>query len=79
MDDKRKKDLEEVMRTESRRGRRPIDLEARKQRAEKLKTMRTFLTIGNEEEFAKAMRDAGVADGSPEFLEALRTWRAYRP
>jgi len=79
MDDKRKKDLEEVMRTESRRGRRPIDLEARRQHAEKLKTMRIFLTIGSEEEFAKAMRDAGVPDGSQEFLEALRTWRAYRP
>jgi len=38
MDDKRKKDLEEVMRKEAHRGRRPIDFEERRKRAERLNT-----------------------------------------
>jgi hypothetical protein len=78
MDDKQKKDLEEVMRKETGRGRRPIDLEARRKRSEKLEVMRKLLAIATEEEFVKAMRGAGLRDGSPEFLEALRIWRGYR-
>jgi hypothetical protein len=78
MDDKRKKDLEDVMRTESRRGRRPVDLGARQKRNEKLQGMRTYLAIATEEEFVKAMRGVGLREGSPEFLEALRIWHEYR-
>jgi len=78
MDKKRKKDLEDVMRTESRRGRRPIDLETRQKESEKLEGMRTYLAIATEEEFVKAMRGVGLSEGSPEFLIALRIWREYR-
>ena len=85
MDDKRKKDLEkrakdleEVRKTESRRGRRPIDLEARRKLHEKEKSMRTYLALATEEEFVKAMHDVGLRDGSPELLDALRAWRSYR-
>jgi len=78
MDEKRKKDLEDVMRTESRRGRRPIDLETRRKGGEKLQGMRTYLAIATEEEFVKAMLGVGLSEGSPEFLVALRIWREYR-
>jgi hypothetical protein len=78
MDDKRKKDLEEVIRKETGRGRRPIDLETRRKHAEKLEVMRKLLAIATEEEFVKAMRGVGLRDESPEFLEALRIWRGYR-
>ena len=79
MDEKRKKDLEEVMREEARRGRRPIDLEARRKRTERLTDMGKLLTLATEEEFLRAMRAAGLTDGSPELLEALRIWREFRP
>ena len=78
MDEKRKKDLEEVTREEGRRGRRPIDLEARRKRAEKLADIRKLLTIATEEEFVSAMRAVGLTDGSQELLEALRIWREFR-
>jgi hypothetical protein len=79
MDEKRKKDLEEVMQKETRRGRRPIDLESRRNRDEKLKDLRKLLMIATEEEFIQAMRAVGLRDGSPQFLDALRIWRDYRP
>jgi hypothetical protein len=78
MDEKRRKDLEDVMRTESRRGRRPVDLEARQKRNMLLQDMRKLLTIATEEEFVAAMHAAGLRDGSPEFAEVLRLWRQYR-
>jgi hypothetical protein len=52
MDDKRK-DLEEVMRKETRRGRRPIDFEERRKRAERLSDTRKLLELATEEEFVK--------------------------
>jgi hypothetical protein len=78
MDERRKKDLDEVIRKETGRGRRPVDLEARRKRAEKLNDMRRLLTLATEDEFIQAMLAAGLADGSPELLEALRIWRGYR-
>jgi hypothetical protein len=78
MDKKRKKDLEDVMRTESRRGRRPVDIEARQKRNVLLEDMRKLLLIGSEGEFLKAMRAAGLLDGSPELLDALKAWREFQ-
>jgi hypothetical protein len=78
MDEDDKSDLEEVMRQEKRRGRRPIDFEAGKRRAQTLSDMRKLLERANQEEFVAAIRAAGLRDGSPEFSEALRIWRDYR-
>ena len=78
MDEKRKKDLEDVMRTESRRGRRPVDIEARQKHNLLLDDMRKLLLIGSEEEFLKVMRAAGLRDGSPDFLDALKAWREFQ-
>jgi len=79
MDSKEKKDLEEVIRKETGRGRRPVDFETRKVRSQRLADMRKLLTLANKGEFTNAMRAAGLSDGSPEFEEALRIWSAYRP
>jgi hypothetical protein len=79
MDDIRKKDLEEVMRKETRRGRRPIDFEERRKRAERLNGIRKLLELATEGEFVKAMLAVGLRDDSPEFLDALRIWKNYRP
>lgn len=79
MDEKRKKDLEEVMKKDTGRGRRPGDLETKRKRTEMLTAMRKLLTLATEEEFVKAMLAVGLRDGSPAFAEALRIWRGYRP
>jgi len=42
-----------------------------------LNEMRKLLLIETQEELIKAMRDAGLRDGSPEFEEVLRIWREY--
>ena len=79
MDETHKQDLSDVIKKETRRGRRPIDLDARRKRAEMLSDFRKLLTLATEEEFMQAMRAVGLRDGSPQFLEALRIWRDYRP
>ena len=76
--EKRDRDLGDVMRSETRRGKRPIDLEERRKRAEALRLMKPFLRIATEEEFAEAMRASGLDDASAEFRHALEAWRAYR-
>ena len=78
MKEKQNKDIEEVMKKETRRGRRPIDLEARRERVERLRDMQKLLEVATEEEFRKAMRAAGLRDGDPRFLAALQIWRNYR-
>ena len=76
--EERDKDLDDVRKTESRRGRRPIDLDARRRHHEKVGTMRTYLDLSTEEEFVRAMRGVGLRDGSPELLAALQAWREHR-
>ncbi len=44
MDEKRKQDLEDVIRKETRRWRRPIDLDARRKRDQMLSDFRKLLT-----------------------------------
>jgi hypothetical protein len=78
MDEDRKNDRHEVMKQEKRRGRRPIDFETGKKRSQILRDMRKLLENATEEEFVEAIRVAGLHDGSPEFVEALRIWRGYR-
>ena len=76
--DEKKQDLQDVIRQEGRRGRRPIDLKARRERSEKLASFRKYLRIGTEEEFVTAMRSFGLHEGSQAFSDALEAWREYR-
>lgn len=79
MDEDREKDLREVMAEEKARGRRRIDAETRRQRAQRLNDARRLLSTATKEEFLEAMRAVGLKDGSQEFEEALRIWREFRP
>ena len=76
--EKRSSDLDDVMLQETRRGRRPIDLEAKRLRVQRLRDSRKLLESGTEEEVKMALRAAGLRDGSPRFVESLRTWRENR-
>ena len=78
MDDKKREDLRDVIREETSRGRRRVDIEARRKRDQDLKDMRKLLENPTEREFLKAMRDGGVEDDSPRLEEMLRIWREFR-
>ncbi len=77
MDDERS-DLEDVIREEASRGRRPVDAEARKRRRELLRDVAKTIREGNEREFLRILRALGLQDGSPKFANALRIWRDVR-
>ena len=76
---KRKQDLDDVIQKETRRGRRPVDLESKRKCIEMLSEFRKLLTLATEKEFVQAMGAVELRDGSPALLEALKIWRDYRP
>ena len=76
--DKEQNDVDEVMKLEKQRGRRPIDFEARRKRTQLLRDMKKLLETATELEFLEAMRVVGMREGSPGWLEAMRIWRENR-
>ena len=66
-------DIENVRRSESRRGKRPKGLVD-----ERKKAIRTYLELGTEEDFVGAMRAAGLEKDDPRFQAALAAWHEYR-
>jgi hypothetical protein len=67
-------DIRDVMKEERSRGRRPIDIEARREREELLRILRELLRERDREGFLQAMRAYGWSDDSPEFQRALKIW-----
>ena len=78
MDERKKQDLEDVMRSETRRGKRPIDIEERRRRAELQRDFKFLLDSASRDEFVKAIHALGLRDGSPEFVQALSIWDETR-
>lgn len=73
------RDIEDLRRQESRRGRRPVDIEAKRQRQRYLAALRKIVEEGTEEDLKLALRQIGLTEDSPEYAEALRIWRGgYR-
>ena len=71
-------DLQEVMAEETRRGRRPVDVAAQRQRLRLLKAFKEALELGDEEVFKQAIiRELGQRPGSLEYARSLRIWRAF--
>jgi len=73
-------DLRDVIAEETQsRRRRTGDAETRRQNRRLLAAFRKALEECDEGLFLQAIRkDLGLKDGSPEFLNALRVWRAFR-
>jgi len=71
-------DVENVRREEMSRGRRPVDLETRRQRDELRRDLKRLLEYATEDEFIAAMRALGLPAGSPRFREVLQIWRENR-
>ena len=70
-------DISEVMAEEKRRGKRPLDLKARREKAELLRKVREALELGTERDFLEAMRGLQLADDPKRLDEALRIWRSF--
>jgi hypothetical protein len=72
-------EIRAVIKEEGRRGsRQPHSDHARKEHEKRLRQARKLLERATEEEVVAAIRAAGLRDGSPEALEALRVWRENR-
>jgi hypothetical protein len=71
-------DIENVRRTEERRGRRPQDSEAINERRRKKTALAEVWNYGTEEDLKDLMREFGLSPESPEWNETLRTWNDER-
>ena len=71
-------DVDDVMREERSRGRRPVDMDVRRERETLRKGFREILQLGDEAMLREAMRALGLDDQSPEFSRALDVWRRER-
>ena len=76
--DKKQAELDDVIRQETRRGRRPIDIEERRRQEQLKRDLRMYLRIATEQEFREAMLALGLRDGSSQLKEALKAWRTFR-
>ncbi len=66
-----------MMSEEKRRGRRPIDIAAKRRHQELLKRFREALELRNEKDFIEAIRELGLADDPARLQKALKIWRFY--
>jgi hypothetical protein len=69
-------DIQDVMREEKSRGKRCVDVEALRRRADLLKKFREALTLRTEREFVDAIREMKLADDPEKLRELLKIWRA---
>lgn len=70
-------DLKDVIDQEKARGRRPIDIEARRLRLRLLKAFREALYLDDEALFKETIvHELGQLPGSPEYRHSLSAWRA---
>jgi hypothetical protein len=66
--DKEQNDVDEVMKQEKQRGRRPIDFEGRRKRTQLLRDMKKLLETASEPEFLEPMRVVGMLEGFPRLV-----------
>jgi len=76
IDDPKNLDIQDVMREEKSRGKRRVDVEALRRRADLLKKFREALTLRTEREFVDAIREMKLADDPEKLRELLKIWRA---
>ena len=71
-------DIQDVVREERSRGRRPIDSDALRRRRVLLKDFRELLRIDRRGDFEEAILDLGIERGSPLFEDAVQIWDETR-
>jgi hypothetical protein len=70
-------DIRDVMAEEKSRGKRPLDLKARKEKAELLRQVREALGLDTEIEFRQAIRGLQLDEDPKRLEEAVRLWRSF--
>ena len=70
-------DIRDVMAEEKSRGKRPLDLKARKERLELLRQVREALELDSEKEFREAMRGLQLDEEPKRLEEAVQLWRFF--
>jgi len=70
-------DIRDVMAEEKSRGKRPLDLKARKEKAELLRQVREALGLDTEMEFRQAIRGLQLDEDPKRLEEAVRLWRSF--
>lgn len=76
IDDPKDPDIQDVMREEKSRGKRPVDTKARQLRQQRLKALQEALKARTEREFLEAIRELGYGDDPEKLREALKIWRS---
>jgi uncharacterized coiled-coil DUF342 family protein len=76
IDDPKDPDIQDVMREEKSRGKRPVDTKPRQLRQERLKALQEALKARTEREFVEAIRELGYGDDPEKLREALKIWRS---
>ena len=71
-------DIEQVRKTEQRRGRRPVDSETLQERRRRAATLKIILEEGTIDDLKDAMRELGISPDSERWNETLRVWRDER-
>ena len=71
-------DLDDLLREERSRGRRPVDMEARQLRERVREQLHEVCRDGTEADFRALIRAYGVPAGSDRETALLRLWRAAR-
>jgi hypothetical protein len=75
--DKKKKALQDVIRSETRRGKKPLNLEGLEEREKHLRFAKEALSLPTKEEFIRAMRAYGSSEEALSI--AIQIWENYRP
>ena len=70
-------DIRDVMAEEKSRGKRPLDLKARREKAELLRQVREALALDTEMEFRQAIRGLQLDEDPKRLEEAVRLWRSF--
>ncbi len=68
-------DLDDVIKEEKSRGRRPVDTDVQRERELLRKGFRKLIQTGDERQFLRAIRGLGLQDDSLEFETILKLWR----
>lgn len=71
------KDVQDVIAEEKSRGRRPLDIKAKKERAELLRYIREALEAKTEHEFLDAIRGLQLGEDPERLQHAVTIWRSY--
>ena len=76
-DEDRDREIRDVMSQEKRRGRAPIDPARKREALHLARVLDLAMKEKNERGFSEALRKAGIFEGSQEWQNAWKAYRAY--